>query len=208
MKDNHINTYSYEFKVTLTSAILTFKYDLDFINIGENVDIVAPAFEGVAITRTEIGTKIMTINNYLTDYRGLTNSGYNYEVKTEVAFEGELAINSTTKGRTMRNIVDNEVYFWNRVDFSSNYKNADLYKDKGIVDYGRYRVKYASKDVYDVTDRIWPLSDIYNQIPNYDNEALDNYYMLLSSTLLNSNTVSMVSEKAKGSDVTYSIGVN
>lgn len=204
-EDGKINTFEYDFEIVVAGATITFHYDLDFNKIGDGVTIVAPSFEGIAINSNDISAKLVTINEMFNTYRALEHSGYTYDVKTKVDFPGKNAIDARVQGRTMRYIEGSNIYFWNRIELDSDYKNNDLYKSKGIIDYERYRTVYANKDVYDVIDGV--LTNTYTKTENYDNSTLDAYYFLLPTSLLNANNVSIIQESTNGSLKTYSIGL-
>lgn len=206
-KNGYIHTFEYIFTINVVGALLTFSYDLTFNKVGQGVAINPPIFSGIAYTPQDIGSKLSVINGALDAYRALENSGYTYDVKTEVDFPGEFAINAHTQGRTMRLVTGNDVFFWNRVKFDSDYKNNDLYKSKGIEDYEIYRVVYENGDVYDVQDRTWPLSNVHTKLANYNNDAIDNYYFLLNAEILKTAYVSSVQEVVVGNKKTFSIGL-
>ena len=138
----------------------------------------------------------------MTAYQAENRSGYTYDVKTEVKFPDKNAINAHVQGRTMRVVEANEdVYFWNRIELDSDYKNSDLYKNLGIEDYERYRVTYQNGDVYDCIDGVF--SNTYTKIEGYDNHAIDNYYFFIPLTLLNKKNISIIQEKNQGAAKTY-----
>ncbi len=203
-----IKTYSYDFSVSVSIGTLTFHYDLDFTHAGSGVSITAPSFPGHSLTPAEIQNRLNEITANLNAYRALTQSGYDYKVKTEVDYPGKIAINSTTQGRTMRKIDGGVNYFWNRVKFDSDYKNNDLYANNGIIDYERYRVKYANQDVYDVEDRVWPLSNVHTKIAGYSNNTLDSFYMLLPNDLFVTSNFSGIQTTTESAVKTYSMSIN
>lgn len=200
-----IDKFEYEFSISVSLASITFHYDLDFVKVGTGVTITPPAFQNVSISETDINTDLDDIKSAFTSYKLQQNSGYNYTVKTKVDYPGANAINSTTAGRTMRNISGDEVYFWNRIEFDSDYKNKDLYKDKGIVDYERYRIKEARGDVYDVQDGV--LFNIYTKLDDYENGDIDEYYLLLKNEFFNTTNISIVQKASSAGNTTYSLGL-
>lgn len=206
-KNGYIHTFEYEFSINVVGASLTFSYELEFTKIGQGVTINPPTFSGIAYSTQDVASKLTVINGALDAYKALENSSYTYDVKTEVDFPGEFAINAHTQGRTMRLVTENDVFFWNRVGFDSDYKNNDLYEFKGIVDYERYRVIYANGDVYDVQDRVWPLSNVHTRLEDYNNDVVDNYYFLLNSEILKTSYISMVQEVVVGNTKTFSLGL-
>jgi len=207
-ENDKIKTFAYDFSISVTDFSINFHYDLTFTKIGTGVTITAPKFEGISITDDQISAELGDIKTLLGSYRGSDRSGYDYNVKTEVDYPGANAINATAKGRTMRVIQGEDVFFWNRIEFDSDYKNADLYKDLGIVDYERYRVVYANKDVYDVIDRAWPLSNIYNKIENYQNHSLDEFYLLLPDHIFTLENIVTAQKITSGNKVTYHLGLS
>ena len=118
-------------------------------------------------------------------------------------YDGEFSIDSTTQGRTMRKIDGGTTYFWNRVKFDSDYKNDDLYDHLGIEDYERYRVMYTNGSVHECIDgRIF---NSYDEIIGYDNHSIDEFYLLLSSTLFESSDYSLIQTKVDGVKTTYNV---
>ncbi|NLM19246.1 MAG: InlB B-repeat-containing protein [Clostridiaceae bacterium] len=202
-----IDKFEYEFSISVSLASITFHYDLDFVKVGTGVTITPPAFQNVSISETDINTDLNDIKSAFTSYKAQQNSGYNYTVKTKVDYPGAFAINSTTAGRTMRNISGNEVYFWNRIEFDSDYKNNDLYKNKGIDDYERYRIKVASGDVYDVEYRVFPPKYEYTKLDDYENGDIDEYYLLLKNEFFNTTNISIVQKASSAGNTTYSLGL-
>lgn len=203
-----INTFEYEFTISVTDASLTLSYSLDFVKVGNGVTITPPDFSGVAISESAVSAKLDTIKTALNAYRATTYSGYNYRLDTKVDYPNAFAIDSTIQGRTMRKIDQGISYFWNRIDLDSDYKNNDLYNDKGIIDYERYRVKYANQSVYDVEDRTFPLSNLYTEIANYANDSLDSFYFLLPNDFYTTANISTVEEKSTSGVTTYSLGLS
>ena len=208
--NDFIKTFSYDFSISVAAVSLTFHYDLDFVKVGSGVQITPPSFDGVSITESDIQNDLDSINSSFDNYKTLSNSGYNYDLKTKVDFLSKNAIDARLQGRTMRQIADDKVYFWNQAEFDSDYKNGDLYSGK-IVDYTRYRVKYndANNTVKEVTRGIFGIGDKFDTIPNYNNEKIDNYYTLLPQELLQTQNISLIRATQKtNNDTVYSLGLN
>lgn len=207
MENGLIKSFNYSFSIGIVAGTLSVQFQLIFKKVGSGVNIVPPSFPGIAITESEITQKANSINTLLTAYQAENRSGYTYDVKTEVKFPDKNAINAHVQGRTMRVVEANEdVYFWNRIELDSDYKNSDLYKNLGIEDYERYRVTYQNGDVYDCIDGVF--SNTYTKIEGYDNHAIDNYYFFIPLTLLNKKNISIIQEKNQGAAKTYSLGLN
>lgn len=207
-ENNFIDTYEYSFTIIVAGASLTFSYSLDFKKVGSGVTITPPDFSAVAIGETAVNTKLDVVKTALNNYRAATYSGYNYRLDTKVDYPNALAIDATIQGRTMRKVDQGISYFWNRIELDSDYKNSDLYNNNGIVDYERYRVRYANQSVYDVEDRVFPLSNVYTNIASYTNSNIDSFYFLLPNSFFNASNISTVEEKTSGSSKTYSLGLS
>lgn len=200
-----IDKFEYEFSISVSLASITFSYELDFIKIGTGVTITPPDFQNISINENDIDDELDVVNAALTSYNTQQNSGYDYSTVTHVDYPGANSIDSTTAGRTMRKVDGSEVYFWNRIEFDSDYKNSDLYNSNGIVDYERYRVKYANTDVYDVIDGA--IINTYTKIDGYDNGSIDEYYMLIDNLFFNTTNISIVQKALSAGSTTYSLGL-
>lgn len=208
-QNGFIKKYSYEFSITVSVGTLTFAYDLDFGKVGSSVTITPPSFPGYILTENEIVSTLTSVRTTLNSYKALQNSGYTYRIDTAMKYpQSGFAINATLQGRTMRVLIGGVNYFWNRVKFDSDYKNSDLYKDKIFGDYERYRVRYANGDVYDVHDRVFPLSNQYTKIDNYTNAAIDEFYAFLDPNFFVRSHVNAIELETKGSVKTYSFSLN
>lgn len=208
-QNGFIKKYSYEFSITVSVGTLTFAYDLDFGKVGSGVTITSPSFPGYILTENEIVSTLTSVRTTLNSYKALQNSGYTYRIDTAMKYpQSGFAINATLQGRTMRVLSGGVNYFWNRVKFDSDYKNSDLYKDKIFGDYERYRVRYANGDVYDVHDRVFPLSNQYTKIDNYTNAAIDEFYAFLDPNFFVRSHVNAIELETKGSVKTYSFSLN
>ncbi|AIO19430.1 Listeria-Bacteroides repeat domain [Candidatus Izimaplasma bacterium HR1] len=205
IEDGFIKSYEYDFEVESLASTLTFHYDLTFLEVGSNVTINIPSFDGLSMSSSEISETTTSINTILNNYLNQEYSEYDYNVQTHVDYPSSLSIDSTTQGRTMRMVSGSDVYFWNRVEVDSDYKNDNLY-DGDIVDYERYRVMYLNGDVYEVEDGFF--SNTYNLISAYDNYSVDEYYLFLPSFLVDSANISLIQESVDGDETTYSIVLN
>jgi hypothetical protein len=181
---------------------------MTFKKVGSGVTITSPQFPGYALTTSEISSTLSTINGVINEYKaGNENgvSGHRYNVKTAVDYSwSSAAINSTTKGRTIRKIKNSKVYFWNIIEFDSDYTNKNQYGSQ-IKDYKRKRVNLQNGEVYDVTDGAF--INTYDKLTPYDNANIDNYYLLLQDSFLKSSNISMIKTTATGGTTTYALGL-
>lgn len=208
-QNGFIKKYSYEFSISVSAGTLTFAYDLDFGKVGSGVTIITPTFPGYILTENEVQSTLTTVRSTLNNYKALQKSGYTYRIDTEMKYpQSGFAIDATLQGRTKRVISGGVNYFWNRVKFDSDYKNADLYKDKIFGDYERFRVRYANGDVYDVHDRVFPLSNVHTKIENYANASIDEFYAFLDPNFFVRSHVDAIQLVTDGSLKTYSFSVN
>jgi hypothetical protein len=209
-KNGNIQKYEYDFEITVTAIKINFHYDLTFTKVGSGVTVSPPSFSGCDLTTGAINSTLSTIKSELDEYRAGDTinrvSSHTYDVKTAVDYAwNSLAVDSRSQGRTLRKIDAGTVYFWNRLEYDSDYKNADQYKTDGIVDYERYRAKLSNGDVYDREDGLF--SNPTTQVTPYANESIDNYYMLLGNDFFTTSNVSMIKTTTSGTKTTYSLGL-
>lgn len=197
--DGYIDTYRYQFSVDVTVAgqeqSLDLTYSLNFNNYTDKT-IEAPAFDGVAVSKDEISQYVQTVNTSLSNYRNLAHSAYDYTVDTKVSFGFGTSRSVTVKGDTKRNVTSDEVYFNNLVDVNqSGYTNAE---GEEYDDYKRTRGNTSDGKVWDCYDRLFPVSDQFTEVENYDGS--DDYYFLPDA--LNADDFSLAqSENSKGTDI-------
>ncbi|MCQ2742608.1 MAG: hypothetical protein MJ239_04855 [Bacilli bacterium] len=208
IKDENIKWFKFSFEVTYDKFALEFSYTQTYTHIGSGVTITVPQFKN-AITKTdELNSAIGEAKTALVNSKKAEVSYYDYTVKTGVDHGISAtnpfgcAVNSTSAGKTKRKIVDGTVYFLNRLELDSDYKNKDQYPDE-ICDYERYRARIndGKKSVYDCEDKVWPASNVYTLLENYNNSSIDEYYMLLPEKFLSSDYIK-IARKDVASDGT------
>ena len=204
-EDGYIKTFEYDFSISFSGASLLFHYDLSYANFADDVIIVPPSFQGIAITETAISDILTELYVTFDQYKSQQNSGFDYDIETHIDYPGSNSIDSHIQGRTMRLIDGTDVYFWNRIEFDSDYKNSDLYSTIGIIDYERYRVSYSNQDVYDIIDGFF--SNTYTQISEYNNGTIDSFYFMIPSTLLTSENVTFIEKLSSNETTTYTLGL-
>jgi hypothetical protein len=205
--DNSIGTYEYNFTISLKGATLSFNYMLEIIKLNEEVLIEPLQFEGLSLDQNDINEKLSQISLNLDLYKNLENTSYDFDIKTEVDFASSIAINSRSQGHTLRYVEGDNVFFNNRLEFDSDYKNNDLYKSFNIKDYERYRVKYENLDVYDIEDIVGPFNN-YKKLEQYDNSKFDEYYFLLENDFFNINYISVIQYISVNNKNIYNIGLS
>lgn len=196
-EDGHVDTYLYDFEVEVSVAgqpqTISLSYALDFTSYGKQA-IAEPSFPGLYIERDEIAGFVAEEKEAMGKYLSSSGTSYDYELKTDVDFSAlSLADSITVKGSTKREIKGGEVYFSNIVEVDQmGYLNEAA---EEFPDYKRTRGKTADGKVWDVNDRIWPLSDEIVEVTG--DTSLDEHY-LLPSLLLEGAYVSLAIDGADG----------
>lgn len=132
-KNGYVESYKYVMEINVTDLTFNLTYELNFVDYTSK-EIVLPKFEGLAISSSELSSKVSSINTSVNNYKNQVNSSYDFKVDTSVNFDGSNSIDATFKGNTLRKVDDNEVYFNNDIQIDSDLKNSDLYKDDGLED--------------------------------------------------------------------------
>ncbi len=195
--DGYVDTYLYDFEVQVSVAgqpqSISLSYALDFTSYGKQA-IAEPSFPGLYIERDEIADFISEEKQAMGEYLALSGTSYDYELQTDVDFSAlSLADSITVQGSTKREIKGGEVYFANVVEVDQmGYLNE---AGDEFPDYNRTRGKTADGKVWDVNDRIWPLSDEIVEVTG--DTSLDEHY-LLPSLLFEASYVSLAIEEAEG----------
>ncbi len=163
-----------------------------------NVTINLPVFENTDIAQSDVENKLTTVRNVFNSSKAESTSYYNYDVKTTVDHGISksnplgLAVNSRTQGFARRQIIDNTIFFNNRLEVDSDYKNSDQLGDL-VEDYDSYRAKLndSNKTVYDVLDPKVGFNK-YTELTDYNEENIDEYYMLPASSSIDYSNIKVV----------------
>ena len=195
-------------------AEIGFEYTQTFLNIGSCSTIKLPTYENTYTSMADINSNLAPVLTAFDKAMDADTSRYDYSLKTGVDHGVSrsnplgLAVNSTSAGYAQREIIDEVVFFHNRLELDSDYKNNDQYPDY-IEDYERYRAKVnnADGDVYDVTDGVF--KNTYVILEDYNNEAIDEYYMMIDRDWIDFDSVKIM-RKTTDSDneTTYTLGLS
>lgn len=207
--------FTFTFSITYSDFSIEFAYSQTYTKIGSGVSIVVPTFSNAITNKTDLTSAINTTKSALTASKQSDVSYYDYSLKTMVDHgisKGNplgLAVNSTSAGKTIRKIQNNIVYFNNRLELDSDYKNNDQYPND-VSDYERYRARIndGENSVYDCEDVVGPFNN-YTKLESYNNSAIDDYYMLLPDSFLSLDYINIgrIVTNNDGSK-TYKFGVN
>ena len=206
--NNYLASFHFDAYVSIKDKFeIGFELDQNFTKYGDYVSISLPSFAGTVTSESEVNEKINEVRSALNNSKNRSTSYYDYNVKTAVDHGISLsnplglAVNSTTKGYTKRQIVDNTVYFNNRLEVDSDYKNKDQLGDL-VADYDSYRARLTTGEVYNVLDPKVGFNK-YTLMEGYNNDTIDNYYMLPSADLLSFDSIKAVKTSTNNNLTTY-----
>lgn len=210
--NTYISTFHFDASVNIKNTFeIGFELEQNFVKYGSGVSITLPTFDNTVTSETQVAQEINTVKTALLNSKARSTSYYDYKVKTTVDHGISLsnplglAVNSTTKGYTKRQIVDDTVYFNNRLLVDSDYKNNDQYGDL-VKDYDSYRARLSTGDVYNVLDPKVGFNK-YTLMEGYDNDTVDNYYMLPSESFLSFDNIKVVKKTTNSGNTTYQFGL-
>lgn len=206
--NNYLSTFHFDAAVSIKNVFeIGFELEQTFNKYGSGVSITLPSFANTVTSESEVTQKINTVKTAFNASKSRATSYYDYSVKTAVdhgislANPLGLAVNSTTKGYTKRQIVNDTVYFNNRLEVDSDYKNNDQLGDL-VEDYDSFRARLTTGEVYNVLDPTAGFNK-YTLLEGYNNDSVDNYYMLPSVNLLSFNNIKAVKTTTKDNLTTY-----
>ena len=206
--ENQLSTFHFDAAVAIKNTFeIGFELEQRFTKYGSGVSISLPTFANTVTTESGVTQEINKVKTALNSSKARATSYYDYNVKTAVDHGISLsnplglAVNSTTKGYTKRQIVNNVVYFNNRLEVDSDYKNNDQLGDL-VKDYDSYRARLSTGDVYNVLDPKIGFNQ-YKLLSGYNNDSVDNYYMLPSVDLLSFDNIKAVKTISENSAKTY-----
>lgn len=211
IQNNKIIAFNYLVEINVSNFSFILNYTQNYTNIGSGVDIVLPQLNNIYLTQNDIDAELNIINNALQLTKNQEYSKYDYDIKTAVDYGYSLdnilglAINSHSQGTTTRKIVGEDIYFLNRLELDSDYKNDN----DNITDYERYRAVLSDGSVYDAQDRVWPASNLFTELNNYDNYSIDNYYGFVPENIaLQSDNIKILQKQNDNGVITYNIGLS
>ena len=200
-----LNTYRYAMEIDVTGIQLSLSYCLTFKNVGVAPTISPRVFNNTYISNDDVETAKAKINGYLTTFKELEHSSYDFKAKTAVDYAKKNAINATIDGWTKRKVSGDEVYYLNDYEVDTDHKNADLYKETGLKDCHAGRVKLSTGEVHDLKNK---LIGGYSDIATITGEAIDDYYLLdVLAMIDNVSFVQKIANSANGA-ITYAIGAD
>lgn len=202
----YLSSYSYEFSVEVQGITVAVTYNLTFLNNGKDITITEPSFPGLYLTEEEINGVLGTIKDGISAYKNLEFSAYDYRIDSTVDVADIKSVGVTSKGKSKRKVSNSVVYYHNVLEVDSEHKDSDMYKDAGVEDYKRTRAKLADGTVYDAYDRAWPLSNEFTEVTNP--LLSDEFYGLISSSLLTAEYVDAVQKTSETANDEYSLVIN
>lgn len=211
----YLKKFHFDASVDIKDVVqIGFELEQSFTKYSD-VTINLPTFTNTIVKEEEVKAELNSLKTQYQAAKSAEHSYYNYSVKTTVdhgvskANPLGLAVNSTTKGYTKRQLVGDQVYFNNRLEVDSDYKNSDQLGDL-VADYDSYRARLnnGSDTVYDVLDpKIG--TNKYTELTSYDEANIDNYYALPDEALLSFDSVKVIkkSQDDKSNNI-YKFGLS
>jgi uncharacterized repeat protein (TIGR02543 family) len=200
--NGELKNYRYEMNISVSQLTFSLTYNLTFKNVGVAPTIVAPNYDNVSFTKSDISNTTEEIKNAISSYKAKEHSAYDFVVKTGVDHGiSELEINSTFQGSTKRKVTSSNTYSWTEVEVDTDYKNADLYKNKGIVDLKYKRIRLTDDTMYEFKKGLLSYDD-GTVVTEREN---DNYYLL--DVMDNISTPSFLKKAVVNDVTTYTVGL-
>ncbi len=176
IENDLIKTFNYSFNLTVLGQTLEIDYSLNFSNYEDKEPSLPSNIPGISISDEELKNDINELNNYLSEFRNLERSGYEYKSVVDIDFMegGTLFVNdvsTTIQGETKRILNNSNVYYENRVEMDTSMPDFDS------EDYERYRVKTLGNKVYDVENKLFgdEVTEVLSPL------ASDEYYFLIGN---------------------------
>lgn len=211
----HLNTFHFDASVNIKDVLeVSFLIEQRFTKYID-VTITLPTFTNTIVEESAVNNELASINQVYTSSKKAATSYYTFDVKTAVDHGVSktnplgLAVNSRTQGKAKRQLIADKVYFNNRLEVDSDYKNKDQYGDL-VKDYDSYRARLndGTDSVYDVLDpKIG--SNQYKKLSDYSESAIDEYYMLPDQSLFSFNNIKVLKKSTDDSgNTTYKFGLS
>ena len=211
----YLKTFHFDAAVNIKDTVeIGFELNQTFTRYA-SLDIALPTFSNTIIEENDVKSELNTLKGYVNTAKALSTSYYTFDVKTTVDHGVSksnplgLAVNSRTQGKAKRQIVGNDIFFNNRLEVDSDYKNKDQLGDL-VKDYDSYRARLnnGDKDVYDVLDPKVGFNK-YTKLESYNEDDIDNYYMLPGNDLLSFDNVKVVKKTTDNQNNTvYRLGLS
>lgn len=212
---SHLSVFHFDASVDIKDTFeIGFEFEQQFTKYS-GVTIQLPTFENTVVEENAVKGELTNILSMYDASKAASTSYYNYDVKTTVDHGVSksnplgLAVNSSTKGYTKRQLIGDKVYFNNRLEVDSDYKNKDQYGDL-VKDYDSYRAMLNDGDdtVYDVLDPKVG-SNQYTKLTEYSESAIDNYYLLPASNMISYDNFKVVKKTQDSSlNNVYKLGLS
>lgn len=199
-----IDSYTYEFKVAVSALQFNLKYTLKFTDVGTAKTIVTKSFENVALSPSEIAGMRDEAALIVNAFKNNGSSGYDFKVETGVDFGATTGeINSTFKGSAYRKNQSNSIFFHNDIEIDSDYKNGDLYKNKGIDDVHVKLTKLSGGEVHIIEKKL--LADKTQKVENFVDSESTSFYLF--DVLSHSGNYSFGEKETKNGEAVYTFGL-
>lgn len=212
---SYLKTFHFDASVVIENTVeIGFDLEQTYTKYAD-VTITTPKFSNTITDETEVKSELNKAKTIFENSMNASTSYYDYKVKTTVDHGISksnplgLAVNSTTKGYSKRKLIGDKVYFNNRLLVDSDYENKDQLGDL-VEDYDAYRARLNDGDdtVYDVLDPKVGFNKYY-ALDSYNEENVDNYYMMPSKGLLTFDSVKVIKKtQDKNSNNVYKFGLS
>lgn len=217
VESNHIKNFVFDFAINVKDVVeANISYTQNYVHVGDGVSITRPVFANAITSEDGIQSALSLIQSGFNKAETAVHSEYDYDLKTTVDHGPSkqnplgLAVNANPRGYTKRKVENGSVFFLNRLESDSDYKNNDQYPTL-VNDYELYRavIKNTNKDVYDIEDKLWPASDVYTKLSSYDNHQIDDHYMQIDSSFFTKNNVKIMKKTVnENGSSTYRLGLS
>lgn len=203
--DGYISSYDYEFDISVSSVRVALSYGLDVTSAGKPVSISEPSFPGLYLSESEVSGVLATINSGISAYKALEYSAYDFRIDSTLDVVDQKSVGVTSQGTAIRKVENGTVYYHNKLEVDSELKDSDMYgSDENVEDYVRTRAKLSDGSVYDMED---PLIGFKKYTEVASPLASDEFYGLISSSLLTGSYVDAVQKTGETAYDEYSLVV-
>lgn len=205
-----VKTFDFSVDISIKSIVdISLSFNQSFSKINEEISFEKPTFKNTEIEEAKINNLLTEVN---TCYDNSKNSYYAYTLKTAVDHGRTndnplgLAVNSKVKGLSQRKYDNDKLYFYNKFELDSDYKNKDQYPEYA-EDYTAIRANV--KQDYKVYDKLKTgiLFKNPKEVENYNNHDVDDYYMLPNKQWFTTGNVKIMRKETKDSSNTYKFGI-